>query len=231
MLELALLILGAYFLGSVPFGLLVGKLKGIDVRSAGSGNIGATNVGRLLGKRYFWLVFALDAAKGAAPMLLGHFLVRNLPESSLKYVLWLLAGLAALLGHVFPIYLRFKGGKGVATALGVMLGVWPYYTITAIPAVSMFIGVFAVSRYISLSSVVGALIFPVILLATGWVFGWRLLEFRWPLVAFSVLIGLLIIWRHRANIARLRAGTEPRFGAKSASPPAGVPAGDAESAE
>lgn len=208
---LGLLIVASYFAGAVPFGLLVGKLKGIDVRTAGSGNIGATNVGRLLGKRYFWLVFALDALKGMLPMLAGAWLVAGMDEAWGKYAAWLACGLAAMLGHVFPVYLGFKGGKGVATALGVMLGVWPYYTLAAVPAVGVFVGVFAVSRYISLSSIVGAIAFPPILLATGWVFGWRLLEHRWPLVAFAVVVGLLVIWRHRGNIQRLRDGTEPKF--------------------
>jgi glycerol-3-phosphate acyltransferase PlsY len=214
--QIGLLVVGAYLVGAVPFGLLVGWMKGIDVRKAGSGNIGATNVGRLLGGKYFALVFVLDALKGAVPMVAGSWVVKGLDESPVKYLLWLSVGLAALLGHVFPIYLGFKGGKGVATALGVMLGVWPFYTFTAIPAVAVFVGVFSVSRFISLSSIVGAALFPVLLMVMGWALGWDLLGTKWPLLAFAVLVGALVIYRHRSNIARLWAGTELRMGGKKA---------------
>lgn len=208
---LAAVILLSYVLGSVPFGLLVGRLKGIDVRTAGSGNIGATNVGRLLGKRYFWLVFTLDAAKGLLPMLAGAWVVGGWEEAWPKYVAWLACGLGAMLGHVFPVFLGFRGGKGVATGLGVMLGVWPYYTLAAVPTVSLFVAVFAVSRYISLSSVVSAVAFPLVLAGLGWLLDWQLTTTRWPLVAFAVAVGALVVWRHRGNLARLRAGTEPKF--------------------
>ncbi|MFN4241739.1 MAG: glycerol-3-phosphate 1-O-acyltransferase PlsY [Tepidisphaerales bacterium] len=208
---LAAVILLSYVLGSVPFGLVVGRLKGIDVRTAGSGNIGATNVGRLLGKRYFWLVFVLDAAKGLLPMLAGAWVVAGWEEAWPKYVAWLACGLGAMLGHVFPVFLGFRGGKGVATGLGVMLGVWPYYTLAAVPTVSLFVAVFAVSRYISLSSVVSAMAFPLVLVGLGWLLDWQLTTMRWPLVAFAVAVAALVVWRHRGNLARLRAGTEPKF--------------------
>ena len=113
----------AYFLGSVPFGLLVGKLKGIDVREHGSKNIGATNVGRLLGMKFFYLVTLLDALKSLVPVVLASALVHRLPESertALIHGLWLLTGIAAVLGHIFPVFLGFKGGKGVATGAGLV---------------------------------------------------------------------------------------------------------------
>lgn len=222
---LALVIVGAYLLGAVPFGWVVGRLKGVDVRSAGSGNIGATNVGRLLGTRYFWLVFALDAAKGVLPMLAGAWVVSGWDEAWWKYVAWLACGLAAMMGHLFPVYLGFRGGKGVATGLGVMLGVWPYYTLSAVPTVALFVAVFTASRYISLSSVLSAVAFPFVLIVLGWMFDWRLWELRWPLVVFAVAVSALVIWRHRGNLARLRAGTEPKFsGARKASAVEGVSA-------
>lgn len=218
-LMMGFLMVAAYFFGAVPFGYVVGKLKGVDVRKEGSGNIGATNVGRILGKRYFWIVFALDALKGLVPMLVGAWLIhqgagggREVWTGSIA--LWLGVGFAALVGHIFPVYLGFKGGKGVATALGVMLGVYPYYTLTAVPAVLVFVGVFAASRIISLSSILGAGLFPVLLLVMGWMLGWQLLGYRWPLLAFAVVVAGLVIFRHRTNIQRLRMGTEPRFVSK-----------------
>lgn len=215
--QVALLVVAAYLVGAIPFGFVVGKLKGIDIRTAGSGNIGATNVGRLLGKRWFWLVFALDALKGTAPMLAGLWVTSGLPEGPGKYAAWLAAGMAALLGHVFPVYLGFKGGKGVATALGMMLGVWPFYTLAAIPTVAMFLGVFAVSRIISLGSIAATLTFPVGLLVVNWAMGWELLGHQWPLLVFACGVSALVMFRHRGNISRLRAGTEPKFGEKAKS--------------
>ena len=111
----------AYVIGSIPFGLVVGKWRGIDVRAAGSGNIGATNVGRLLGKRYFFLVFFLDLLKSFIPMAIASAIVHRIPEANRDwrlYLLWLLVGFAAVLGHMFSLFLRFKGGKGVASSAG-----------------------------------------------------------------------------------------------------------------
>src|SRR6266550_7950501 len=130
--QLLLLAITSYFLGSIPFGLLVGLSRGIDPRKAGSGNIGATTVARLLGGRYFALVFSLDLLKSLLPMLAAYIILRRAHLTSdqldAKLLLaWLLVGFAAILGHMFPIYLRFKGGKGVATSAGLILGLWPYY--------------------------------------------------------------------------------------------------------
>src|SRR5580704_11915898 len=135
-----LVLIGAtYVVGSIPFGLIVGRLKGIDVRKAGSGNIGATNVGRLLGKRYFWVVFVLDLLKSLVPMLVGAKLAEQSPQDPMTYILWLMVGFAAIIGHMYSIFLRFKGGKGVATSAGVMVGLWPYYTFASFVAISCFI--------------------------------------------------------------------------------------------
>src|SRR5256885_613987 len=135
--KLLLLAVVSYFLGSIPFGLLVGLSRGIDPRKAGSGNIGATNVARLLGGRYFALVFSL------LPMLAAYIILRRAHLTSdqlnAKYFFaWLLVGFSAILGHMFPIYLRFKGGKGVATSAGLILGLWPYYTLPALFAFTIF---------------------------------------------------------------------------------------------
>src|SRR5688572_14470331 len=119
----------SYVLGSLPFGLWVGLSKGIDPRTAGSGNIGATNLGRLLGGRFFAIVFTLDLLKGLLPTLAASWVVHHAPgpRDTTTYLLWLLVGFAAIVGHMFSLFLRFKGGKGVATSAGVMIGVFPDY--------------------------------------------------------------------------------------------------------
>src|SRR5688572_17372282 len=117
--QVGLLVPVAYLLGSIPFGLIVGRAKGVDPRKAGSGNIGATNVGRLLGKKFFAIVFVLDLLKGLLPMLAAAYVLRGMEESNRKYLLWLAVGFAAIAGHMFSLFLGFKGGKGVATSTGV----------------------------------------------------------------------------------------------------------------
>jgi glycerol-3-phosphate acyltransferase PlsY len=215
--QLTVLVPLAYVLGSVPFGLIVGLARGIDPRKAGSGNIGATNVGRLLGGKFFALVFTLDLLKGLLPALAASWIVHRRGEvaDGRTYALWLLVGFAAIAGHMFSLFLKFKGGKGVATSAGVMLGVWPYYTIPAVAAIAMWGIVFTIWRIISLASMAGAVAFP-IAYAIVWGTRGELLGQRWPLLAFSVLVGAMVVWKHRSNIARLRAGTEPRFAGKAA---------------
>jgi glycerol-3-phosphate acyltransferase PlsY len=142
----------AYLIGSIPFGLIVGLAKGIDPRKAGSGNIGATNLGRLLGGKYFALVFTLDLLKGMLPMIAAGFVIRDQPRDVTSYLIWLAVGLAAILGHMFSILLKFKGGKGVATSAGVMLGLFPYFTIPGLMAIGAFIIVFMITRYVSVGS-------------------------------------------------------------------------------
>jgi glycerol-3-phosphate acyltransferase PlsY len=219
-----LLIPAAYLVGSVPFGLMVGKLKGVDPRTAGSGNIGASNVGRLLGKKFFAVVFLLDLLKGLAPMLVAGHVLRDTPHDGRTYLLWLLVGFAAILGHMFSLFLGFKGGKGVATSSGVILGLFPYFTIPGVVALAVWAVVLKAARYISVASIAAAVLFPVsyvlIALARGWpVFGEQL-----PLLGFSVLVAAMIVYKHRSNLARLRAGTEPRYDAPRA---ASADSGDA----
>jgi glycerol-3-phosphate acyltransferase PlsY len=220
--RIATLIPAAYLLGSVPFGLMVGRAKGIYPRLAGSGNIGATNLGRLLGKRFFFLVFALDMLKGMLPMVLAGWILRDRPPERLTYVLWLLVAFAAIAGHMFSLFLGFKGGKGVATSCGVLLGLWPYYTLPGSVALVVFIVTFKVSRYVSLGSILAALSFPLAYAAIGLARGWDILGTQLPLLLFGVLIAAMIVVKHRTNLARLRAGTESKFVKK--------PAADASSA-
>lgn len=192
MLNEILLLAGAYLLGSIPTGLLLAKAAGVDIRATGSGNIGATNVYRTLGRSVGIATLLGDCLKGLLPVLAAKYL--GMP------VLWVaLAGLAAFLGHVYTVFLGFKGGKGVATALGVFLGISP---LSVLIALVIFIAVVAASRYISLGSITAAAAMPPVV---------ALLDGRPPLVAVTVVIALLVIWKHRENIQRLRAGTENRF--------------------
>lgn len=206
----------AYLLGSVPFGLLVAKTRGIDPRKAGSGNIGATNVGRLLGGKFFAIVFTLDLLKSLIPMIAAALVLRAYigdPRhyQPLDYGLWLLAGFAAIFGHMCSLFLRFKGGKGVATSTGVVLGLFPYYTLPGLIAIAAFLVVFKMTRYVSVSSIIGSVTFVLAYLGMGLARQWPVVGAQWPLLAFAVLMAAMIIYKHRSNLARLRAGTEHRI--------------------
>ena len=209
MIKFVILIVGAYLLGSVPFGLIIARAHGKDLRSIGSGNIGATNLSRALGKKWAYFCFFLDAAKGLIPMLIAAGFVSSPPAVS-ELSLALATGCAAVLGHIFPLYLKFKGGKGVATSFGVALGFWPYYTICAVAALLIWLIVVLLWRYISLASISAAVAFPVtlvlmILLVPRWNFAGL-----WPLFIVAVVIPIMVIVRHRENIKRLIAGTESK---------------------
>jgi len=168
------LIVLAYLFGSVPFGVLIAKVYGKDLRSIGSGNIGATNVARALGKKWAYVCFVLDCLKGLIPMLIAKLIIGELTVVALS--LWLTVGCAAIMGHVFPIYLKFKGGKGVATSLGVVLGLYPYYTIPGITALAIWAGTVLIWRYISLASITAAVAFPISLIVSIGLLGdWRFL--------------------------------------------------------
>jgi glycerol-3-phosphate acyltransferase PlsY len=202
---LALVALGAYLCGSIPFGyILVRIFYGIDVRSIGSGNIGATNVARTGGKKIAILTLVLDSFKGWLPVhLILHHLHAATPAQLNTYAA--VAAFCCLLGHMFPVWLRFKGGKGVATGLGVFLALAPK---VALLAFALFLLVVAVTRYVSLGSVLACAVFP---LGLWWLTGDR---FTAPALAISAAAALLVILRHHQNIARLLAGTENRLGAK-----------------
>jgi len=198
-LSLAWILLAAYFVGSIPFGLFLAKLLGgSDVRKAGSGNIGAANVARVVGPLAGILTLLLDTAKGAAAVWLA---ARFTHESA---VWMMLAALAALVGHCFPVWLKFKGGKGVATALGVFLALCP---LAALAALLLFALVVACWRYVSLGSISAAAAIPL------------LMYFLWaphhapPLIIAlgSLAASLLVVYKHSANIQRLVQGEEPKF--------------------
>ena len=192
--------LGAYLIGAVPFGLLIGFMNGKDVRKEGSCNIGATNVTRVVGKWWGKLCFLCDFLKGFFPVILTMRLLD--PGSG-----WLtaLAAVAAMLGHVFPVYLRFKGGKGVSTAAGAALALCP---LAVVIAGVVWVVVFFLSKYVSLASLAAALALPV----SAWLLGFfGVVKFFLPFGIVLVVFAVLAFWRHRSNIVRLLNGTENRF--------------------
>jgi glycerol-3-phosphate acyltransferase PlsY len=219
-LLLLCLALAAYVAGSIPFGLIVGLSKGIDPRRAGSGNIGATNVGRLLGVRFFALVFSLDFLKGMLPTLAAASFVHfHFPQpDAWVFVFWLLVGFAAILGHMYSLFIGFKGGKGVATSLGVVFGIWPYFTVVGCIVAGIWILTFLLTRYVSVASLAAAWGFPIAYVAIAHVKAWQLFGAQHPLLIFSVVIAVMVTYKHRANIARLREGSEPRISRKRGDP-------------
>jgi glycerol-3-phosphate acyltransferase PlsY len=189
-----------YLLGSIPFGLLFTRLAGLgDIRTIGSGNIGATNVLRTGNKGLAAATLLLDAAKGTAAVLAGHAIGAHF---GLAIVGSLIAGLAAFLGHIFPVWLGFKGGKGVATYIGVLAGAaWP----GALAFCAVWLAAAITFRYSSLSALIASLAAPVVLFALGYT----------PEALLSLLLSALLVWKHAGNIERLRRGEEPKIGAKA----------------
>ncbi len=220
----AILIIAAYLLGSIPFGLLIGIAHGTDLRKTGSGNIGATNVARALGRKWAYACFALDVLKGMMPMLAAMRLLSpgeaELPSDRIVLLwLWLAVGCAAVLGHIFPVYLKFKGGKGVSTSFGVALGLWPYFTLPAAAALLVWVATALLWRYVSLASMIASIAFPLVLLAAIiLVPPWSLAEL-WPLLLVATAVPIMVILRHRQNIKRLVTRTESRISRKSTPKP------------
>lgn len=213
MLPIVALAIG-YLAGSIPFAYLAGRfLKGIDLRTVGSGNLGATNVYRTLGAPAAIVVLLLDAVKGALPVLLLPNLVTNLrPGVQSLQLLTLGIGVTAILGHAKPIFLLGKGGgKGVATTAGVFAALAP-------TALAIVLGLFAFilwrTRIVSVASIGGALGLPWAVLMTAGPLS--------PLLPVSIVLALFVVWTHRANLARIRAGTEPRLGAPGSASPEAV---------
>lgn len=200
----------SYLLGSIPTGFLVAKARGVDIRKVGSGNIGATNVFRMLGKTAGVLVLLADAAKGwlavfvAARLIGGWFYPAAGPQA--REWLALVAGVAAILGHIYTCWLGFKGGKGIATSAGVLVALVP---LALLVILGIWIVVFALSRYVSLASISAAFALPF----AAWLFGESL-----TIILVTAALAALAIYKHKANIQRLIKGTENRFGPKKAAP-------------
>ena len=199
-----LTILAAYLLGAIPFGFLVARMRGVNIFEHGSGNIGATNVGRVLGRRLGILVFALDFAKGAGPVALALALKPHFDDDLWKrgYV-EVAAGLTAFLGHLFPIYLKFRGGKGVATGAGAVFVLLP---IPALAGLFVWIVILCATRFVSLASIAAVLILCAAHLRQPSSWDWTP-----PRTAFCIVAGGLVLVRHHANIIRLFHGTESQL--------------------
>jgi len=205
MVTLAAVLIGSYLLGSIPFGYLAGRFKGIDIRKVGSGNVGATNVVRALGKRYGYPVFALDVSKGFVAVLISMLAAPGRPpEWNSPEIFGIVAAISSVLGHLYPPWLKFNGGKGVATSAGALLALTPVATLIG---VAIWIVVFWLTRYVSLASITAAVILPIVIL----VIGSHDRHSEKPLVYSSICVAAVVIWRHRSNLSRLMRGTEPRF--------------------
>jgi glycerol-3-phosphate acyltransferase PlsY len=197
----ALSALGAYFVGSIPTGYLFARARGVDIRKMGSGNIGATNVFRTLGKTAGIAVLVIDGLKGYLPVRLFAF--GQDPQTREYHAM--VAGLFAILGHNYTCWLKFKGGKGIATSAGVMAGLVLYGFLSAL---SVWLVVFAVTRYVSIASITAAAVLPFAVWATG---------ASPQMIALATIFGALAIYKHKANIKRLLDGTEHRIGTKKQS--------------
>lgn len=215
--QMVVLFLGCHLLGTIPFGLIVALLKGVDIRKHGSGNPGATNVGRVLGRKWGALVLALDAGKGAiASLAASAFVARTsspwITANAVHGDLLLLgAGLCCLLGNVAPFYLGFRGGKGVAVSLGLVLGIYPYLTLPGAIAGLVWVLTVRLSGYISLGSILAACALPLAFVGVARGSSWALVD-HYPLFCLTLVMATLLLIRHRANIGRLLAGTENRIG-------------------
>ena len=205
MVTLFAVVIGSYLLGSVPFGYLAGRLAGIDIRKVGSGNVGATNVVRVLGKRFGYPVFALDFLKGFGAVLISMLAAPGKPPAwNSSEIFGILAAMSSVLGHLYPPWLKFKGGKGVATSAGALLALAPVATLIG---VAIWIIVFWLTGYVSLASMIAAVTLPIVIL----IMGSHDSRNGKALVYASACVAAVVVWRHRSNLSRLMRGTEPRF--------------------
>lgn len=212
------LVVASYLAGSIPFGLIIGRaVKGVDLREHGSGNIGATNAGRVLGKKWGLICLILDACKGLAPVLLFPRWICGVDSSTPGELqdLAVLSGVATIVGHMFSCWLGFRGGKGVATSLGVVTMLSPWGLLASFIAFAITL---ATTRIVSLSSMIAAVGFGLFYLMPA---PWSPHGLSFGL--FSAAVPLLILLQHRSNIKRLLRGEEPRFGSKSPAPPQPLP--------
>ena len=202
MIEFAAAVIGSYLIGSIPSGLIIGKLRRVDIREYGSGNIGTTNVLRTLGARYGALVLIADVFKGVIAVLLARYIIGS-PMSEMA------AGFAAVAGHDWSLFLKFKGGRGVATSLGGILPMAMWAPLAAVAGVVIFIAIIALTRYVSLASIMGSLSAVV---AMAVFMGMD--RVPWEYLVYIVVVVALIIFQHRDNISRLLSGTESKLGQK-----------------
>jgi len=204
--------LGAYLLGSFPTGYLVGRSQGIDIRTVGSGNIGATNALRVLGKKWGYLVFAGDIFKGWLAVTLARIIAPQIGAFD-GIAGGLIAAMFVMIGHSFPVWLGFSGGKGIATSAGIMLGLFPIWVFAF--GLAVWLLLFFVTRYVSVASLGAAISLPT---SSGLLMLCGLTD--WRQTAVAGLMCILAVWRHRPNIQRLLAGTEKKFEKKKSAPSA-----------
>jgi acyl phosphate:glycerol-3-phosphate acyltransferase len=204
MFAIAIIVLVGYLIGSIPAGYLAGRLTGVDIRQVGSGNIGATNVLRILGKRYGYSVFLFDFLKGVAAVEMSILMFDQYHPAASRELCAILGGVASVIGHTYPVWLRFKGGKGVATSVGVVLAMVPFAALTF---GFVWITAFLTTRYVSVASIAAAIALPIAVGALLYV-----KQLNNPvLLYFSIGLAAVVIVRHRSNVSRLLRGTEPRF--------------------
>ena len=205
MLTLATVLVASYLLGSIPFGYLAGRLAGIDIRKAGSGNIGATNVVRVLGKSYGYPVFFLDFLKGLGAVRISVLIATRVqPEWGSPEIFGIIAAVSTVIGHCFPLWLKFRGGKGIATSAGALFGLMP---LAMLIGLAVWILVFWLTRYVSVASITAAIALPFVIAILT-----RLNQSYGKALFYSSLcIAAVVIWRHHSNLSRLMRGTEPRF--------------------
>lgn len=205
MLALAITVFVSYLLGSIPAGYLAGRLAGIDIRKSGSGNIGATNVTRVLGKRYGYPVFLIDFLKGFAAVRVSILISQraHLLPTWLELV-GILAAVCCVIGHSFPVWLQFKGGKGVATSAGALFALMP---LVLVIGVVIWVVTFQFTRYVSVASMTAAVALPIVI----WIMVSLGQTHDTTMLCFSVCLAAVVILRHRSNLSRLMRGTEPRF--------------------
>lgn len=206
-LLLFLIFLFGYLLGSIPFAYLMGRLRGVDLRKQGSGNVGATNAVRVLGPKWGIPVFFCDFLKGTIAVVVAAQVAREYAPGAIS-AFGLLAAAGCILGHNFPVWLGFKGGKGIATSGGIMLGFFPLWIF--VTGLVIWVGVFFATRYVSLASIIGAVSLPATTAIYYFMGGADIL-----MLVASIAFAALAVWRHRDNIRRLIAGTENRFVPKS----------------
>jgi glycerol-3-phosphate acyltransferase PlsY len=205
MLTLAIVLGAGYLLGSIPFGYLAGRIAGVDIQKGGSGNIGATNVLRVLGRRYGYAVFVLDFLKGLGAVKIS-VLIATLTQQDWcsPEIFGIVAAVSAVIGHCFPLWLKFRGGKGVATSAGALFGLMPFAMLIG---VIIWILIFWLTRYVSLASVVAAVALPLVIAIMTPLNQ----SYGEALFYSSLCIAAVVIWRHRSNLSRLIRGSEPRF--------------------
>ena len=204
MVTFILIALLSYLMGSVPAGYIAGRFAGIDIRRVGSGNVGATNVLRALGKPYGYAVFLFDFFKGIGAVWISILIINAAhPGNQESELVGIMAGVLCVLGHTYPVWLGFKGGKGVATSVGVLFGLMPAAALTVL---AVWFVTFQATKYVSVASIVAAVALPV---TAGVMVHFE--KAGMPLVYFCACLAVVIVWRHRSNVSRLMKGTEPSF--------------------